>query len=163
MARIPIRNRAGDIVCYATVDDDDYEKVSQRNWALSANGQPVSGTTKNYKTSAIYMHHLILDTSKPIAHLNKDKLDCRKANLVERSMRQIQTTRVLQDNNSSGFKGVYWNKTAQKWIAQGKYGGKTAFSRRFDDPEDAAKFYDEKMTELHGAQVVTNRSMGLID
>ena len=44
---------------------------------------------------------------------------------------------VLRSDNTSGFKGVYWNKTRKKWIAQICIAGKPVYLGRFNTKEEA--------------------------
>ena len=70
--------------------------------------------------SRIYMHRLI---NKPsvgfeIDHINRNKLDNRKENLRIVTRSQNQMNRVIQKNNTSGYKGITWNQKRKKWQAQ---------------------------------------------
>ena len=42
-------------------------------------------------------------------------------------------------NNKSGFKGVYWDKMRQKWVAQIEFQGKNYYLGRYDELSDAAE------------------------
>lgn len=45
--------------------------------------------------------------------------------------------KTIAKNNKSGIKGVSWDKTRFKWVAQIQFKGKTIFLGRFDKLEDA--------------------------
>ena len=52
---------------------------------------------------------------------------------------------LIQANNSSGYRGVSWNKQRYgdgKWLAMGSIKGKQKFLGRFDSPEEAARARD---------------------
>ena len=51
--------------------------------------------------------------------------------------------------NSSGFRGVSWEKKRQKWHAQIKLNGKTKHLGRFNTAEQAYNAYLKAKKELH--------------
>ena len=55
----------------------------------------------------------------------------------------------LQKNNSSGFRGVDWHKTNQKWRAKIKIKNQLYHLGYFDSIEDAAKAYQDASEKLH--------------
>ena len=52
-----------------------------------------------------------------IDHINCDKSDNHIENLRPATTRQNGLNRTKQINNTSGYKGVYWHKHANKWAA----------------------------------------------
>jgi hypothetical protein len=60
-----------------------------------------------------------------IDHINLIKDDNRIVNLRDVSRRENQRNTLMQSNNTSGHKGIYWNRRASKWEASlyGKYVG----------------------------------------
>jgi hypothetical protein len=56
----------------------------------------------------------------------------------------------LPVTNTSGFKGVWWNKKAEKWKGQIQVDGKKIHLGLFSDPTVAARAYDEAATEHFG-------------
>lgn len=71
----------------------------------------------------------------------------------------------LQSNNSSGFRGVHWNKRRNCWEAQIRVGpcpGKLHSLGRFLDAIDAARAYDAAAVQLKGQGAATNASLGLL-
>lgn len=61
-----------------------------------------------------------------------------------------------QRNNTSGFRGVYWEKTRGKWKAQATLNRKNLHLGMFSSKEDAARAYDRKAREIHGPSAILN-------
>lgn len=51
----------------------------------------------------------------------------------------LENIGVLNSNNSSGERGVSWNKARKKWAAQYRHNGRIVFLGRFDDYEAAVE------------------------
>ena len=56
----------------------------------------------------------------------------------------------IRKNNTSGFRGVYFTKRANKWIAAIEKDKKKYHLGHYDTPEEAARAYDAKAKELFG-------------
>jgi hypothetical protein len=52
--------------------------------------------------------------------------------------------------NTSGYKGVYWNKLTRKWIANICRNGKMIYLGSFKTPEDASDAYNKAALEYFG-------------
>ena len=78
-----------------------------------------------------------------VDHINNIKTDNRIENLQLLNTRENCSKRVV--NKSSKYIGVYYYKT--KWIGQIRI-GKGHKSKRFDNEEDAAKFYQDELKKL---------------
>lgn len=83
-------------------------------------------------------------------HINCDKTDNRIENLREATVSQNMHNRGIQRNNSTGFKGVYFHKRAQKYTAQIKVSGKKIYLGTFDTALDAHTAYCFAAKALHG-------------
>jgi hypothetical protein len=80
---------------------------------------------------------------------------------IEEKVRASLTTNKLR-LPPSGFKGVYWSSTSQRWVSCVHRRGQTFHLGCFVDKVEAAILYDAKVTELDGPNAVTNKSLGLI-
>ena len=65
----------------------------------------------------VWMYSFGVWPKDQIDHINQIKFDNRICNLRESNSSLNQQNKGLQINNSSGFKGVYWTKSASKWRA----------------------------------------------
>lgn len=130
------------------VDDEDYEYLNQWKWYAHKQGKTFYAkriTRENNHVTMIHMHRVIMNCppEKRIDHISRNGLDNRKCNLRLCNVAENGMNRPKQDNNSSGYKGVGWDKSRNKWRAQIKPNQKSIFIGRFSKKEDAAKAYDE--------------------
>jgi len=138
------------------VDDADYEYLSKWKWKFhkaSGCGGGYAARTCYYKETksfgVILMHRLLNSTpeGEGTDHINGNKLDNRRENLRTVSAVCNMQNRGKQKNNTSGKRGVFWDKARCKWLASFDYNGKNVFRKRFDSREDAEKAVIEKRTE----------------
>lgn len=109
-----------------------------------------NGSRKNMK-----VHRLValcfLDNSenKPfVDHIDGNPLNNKVENLRWCSNQQNQMNRDKSKNNTSGFKGVSWDKYHQKYKAQIIKDGKPKNLGYFDTPEEASLVYVKASREL---------------
>lgn len=130
--RIPVHNRAGEVVAHALVDDGDAVWAATRRWYLSS-GYPATGRYDR-------MHNLILG-AKGVDHINGDKLDNRRSNL--RLATQAQNCQNVRTAKGE-YRGVYFDKTAthRPWYGQVKHNGvrhSAGFHATRDEARDAVQ------------------------
>jgi hypothetical protein len=82
------------------------------------------------------------------AHLND--LSMPPSNLRSSSRRQVKRS------SPSGYKGVSFDKSRGKWVAQLVFKGVTYLKTRFQTPIEAAKAYDIAAKHVFGQSAVTN-------
>ncbi len=135
----------------ALVDDEDFERINQYHWSVvMAKRGKYAASIINQKH--IQLHRFLMNPPERmiVDHINHDGLDNRKSNLRLATHAQNNSNVGKYSNNTSGFKGVCWNKNDKKWQAQIGFKGKLYVVGRFDDPEEAHKAYCEKAKELNG-------------
>lgn len=142
----------------AIVDDEDYEWLSQWNWkyiSLYA-ARPIKF---NGKYKQMYMHREIMgleiDDPREVDHRKNTGnidygLDNRKENLRICDTTQNQGNGKIRKDNTSGYRGVSWQKPLSKWRTHIRYRGITYNLGYFYDIIAAAKAYDKKAKELFG-------------
>lgn len=132
----------------ATVCDCHYDLVRDHKWSYSPIGYAVS----RIGGKVVYMHRVIIGAIKgrEIDHINEDKLDNRCVNLRSVNRRENTLNRGLIITNTSGYKGVSWNKAKSKWQTQLVNNGKRVFSAYFNDVIEAARAYNENAIKYHG-------------
>lgn len=145
----------------AKVDDEDYPIISKNSWSAKIDQNRVYAIRwerkgiflGKRKTKVILMHRQILKIDDPeiiIDHINGDCSDNQKHNLRVVTNQQNFFNRSVNQNNSSGYKGVSWNSRSRKWVAQIQVSHQKKHIGFFDSPVDAAIAYDNKAKELFG-------------
>lgn len=75
--------------------------------------------------------------SQPIDHINGIKTDNSIRNLRLCSLSQNQFNKPTQKNNTTGVKGVYWNKRDKRYVASVQFNGKKYSAGHHKDIESA--------------------------
>lgn len=78
-----------------------------------------------------------------IDHVDGNPLNNALANLRLATNQQNQFNRGLSRANTSGYKGVCWDKPRARWRAQLYYNARSVFLGHYDTPEEAAAAYAE--------------------
>lgn len=150
---------------YALVDNDSFDYLNQWNWNMAREGyarrSQYMGKSKEgkYKSDVLLMHRVIMNPPKGmiVDHINGDKLDNRRENMRNCSQADnLHNTRNLMRNNTSGYKGVSWDKTNQKWRAYIALNRKQKHLGYFDTKEEAAEAYFVAAKKLFGEYAYQN-------
>lgn len=146
-ARIPLRNRKGEVVAHALIDaDDEAALLALGRWHRSSGGYAVHGQRigprNANRTVMVRMHRIILglDPADPRQgdHINRDRLDNRRANLRIVSARE-NSQNVSSLPGSSRFRGVCWDQVRGGWLAQARMSGVLHRLGVFATEEEAAQ------------------------
>lgn len=139
------------IVPNLKIDKEDIEKVSKYKWHIS-NGYARATTRENGRVETIRMHRLIMN-AKPkthVDHINRNKLDNRKFNLRICTSQKNQGNTLKRKDNTSGYKGVSWDKVKNKFHARMMVQKSLIHIGYFDNVITAAKAYDTAAKEWYG-------------
>lgn len=85
-----------------------------------------------------------------IDHINGDRSDNRIENLRIATPSENRCNRGKQSNNTSGYKGVYFNKRNNSWYAEIRKSGTKKYLGSAKTPEEAYKFYTANLETHHG-------------
>lgn len=85
-----------------------------------------------------------------VDHANLDKIDNRIANLRLATISQNTANHAISSRNTSGFKGVTWNRSAGKWQAFIKADNKFHYLGLFVEPRDAHRAYEVSSRKFFG-------------
>jgi hypothetical protein len=152
MKKIPLTNGG-----FVTVDDDDYEYLSEFSWrGKKSDGGKQRHAVRDVRLGStkitVRMHRLITEsgTDDIVHHVNGNGLDNRKRNLQARPIRPW-TSRAA-DSAYRGVKDLGANmfeskiKFTDKWYPLGVY----------ESPKEAALIYDVAARDLYGSSARTN-------
>lgn len=146
---------------FALIDEEDFELVSPYKWYTRQVERTHYANSKNGKL--IIMHRLIMGITDPkvqLDHRNRNGLDNRKDNLRIATNSQNTCNRAPYKNRSSLFKGVYFDKKANKWASQIRpIGMKTKHIGYFVNEIDAALAYNKAAIQYHGEFAYLNSFM----
>jgi hypothetical protein len=92
-----------------------------------------------HRLAWIYMTGV--DSACEVDHKNCDRDDNRFDNLREATDSQNMANRGKPANNTSGYKGVSWNKNARKWVASIMRDGRYKYLGLYLTPEAAHAAY----------------------
>ncbi len=128
-------------------DKEDYDKIKNYTWHLNDSGYVMCGEFgKN-----IRMHRIIMGDpkGKDVDHINHNTVDNRKANLRIVDHYQNVTYSKMRVDNTTGKKGVYWDKNRNKWMALITYDKRSYHLGRFDTFEEAVSAREKAEISIH--------------
>jgi len=138
----------------AIVDAADAEIVSKWRWSARPAGRTVYAQRIDHGRK-IDLHRFLwrhwgMPETPEIDHENNDGLDCRRENLRPATHMQNMWNQRISIDNTSGVKGVCFDKARGKWSADIRAGETRLRLGRFDSIEDAAAAYRAAAERLHG-------------
>lgn len=145
------------------VDDEDYNYLNQFNWYANERDYTfyaLRNKWENGKLEIVFMHREILKLIKGDGkigdHKDRNGLNNQRYNLRIVSPSVSMLNRKKNKNNTSGYKGVSWNKNAKKWIVHVGFNGKDIYCGLYIDPTEAATVYDKEIFKYHGKDAILN-------
>ena len=136
---------------YFYFDLEDYNKIRKHRWFRKEDGDYSYWFTR-IDGHMVRMHRYIMDcydTDKDVDHIYHNTYDNRKSKLRICQHFQNIISSKMYSNNTSGRKGVYWDKSREKWMACITYNKKTINLGRFENFEDAVKAREEAEKKYH--------------
>ena len=170
VARVPVFAPDG-VARDALIDAADLPAVAGARWYWAINldpGAPVTGCVATRLPDggqeALRLRLLGATPAERTrtSHLNGDRLDFRRANLVLKDgSEHIHGSRKMRRTGrgeapTSRFKGVFWRSGEGKWAANIMKDGVAHRLGRFDDEIAAAQAYYEAARELYGPLAYQN-------
>lgn len=146
----------------ALVDDIDFAWLSSRTWhaAQAKRGMWYAYSHSSGTDTKLAMHRAIVSQLGlyQVDHRDGNGLNNQRHNLRKCTQSQNNANRRKQSGCTSRFKGVYWRKARQSWIAQLRCKKRYYFLGCFQTEEDAAKAYDKAARVHFGEFACTNFS-----
>jgi len=147
---------------FAIVDDEDYPYLSRFKWGLDQNGNPIRNDTQQ----AIKMVNLLICGNTEITHINMNRLDCRKNNLLKVTHSQAshrgkrKGTAIYSKYQGVTYEKNHWNTGKAKikpWRAYITCDYKRYWLGWFKTEIEAALVYNKKAIELYGEFAYQNK------
>jgi hypothetical protein len=150
---------------WALVSDEDYEYLNQWKWYAGKCNSNIfyaaRGSSRiNGKRKTVRMHRVIAERIgiKNPDHRDRDGLNNQRNNLREATLTQQKANRRNNfKNNTSEYKGVYWDKKAKKWRAYICINKKCIYLGLFINIKDAARVYNMAAIKHFGEFAVLNK------
>lgn len=110
----------------------------------------ISINSRKYHTHRlIFLYHKGY-MPKFVDHKDHNKLNNNIGNLRKCTKSENAYNRTIQKNNTSGVKGVSWNKAAKKWRTQLKFNKKIIYIGEYKDINQAKEAIFEAREKYHG-------------
>ena len=149
-------DRLGNVKAIGKIDLEDYELVKDYKWTYLKTGY-LANSTSNTLLHRLIMKEKIKSSKDTVDHINRDKLDNRKSNLRIVTKQINLLNKGLQQNNTSGARGVKVKtlKSGKKvYEASIGLNGKDKYLGRFKDFDQAVLKRKEAEKELFGRGVI---------
>jgi hypothetical protein len=145
---------------FETIVSSEDADLSELNWHASKVQYGRYACRKiriNGKSKTLRMHRIILermlnrdlDEDEFVDHIDNDKLNNRRSN-IRLATKSQNNSNVIKRNGTSKYKGVHWNKTRKKWVAQITSNSTVYSLGRYDNEYEAHKAYCEAAKKMHG-------------
>lgn len=116
-------------------DIGDWEELKKHHWYVNAAGYAAAGTGAD---GVFLFHKKVTNTkSEIIDHINMNKLDNRKCNLRIADKKINSINRRLQPNNTTRYKGVYYDRRYNTWNCRVTVDGKTIHLGTYNTKNEA--------------------------
>lgn len=141
---------------YFYFDLEDYEKIKEICWCFNSNGYITSNVWdgERKKTQKILLHKFLLNipfTRKThVDHIHHNLYDNRKKELRITSPQHNSRNSKKPKNNTSGIKGVSFNKRTKRWAAYIGLNYKNIHLGLFDTFEEAVAARKEAEDKYYG-------------
>jgi hypothetical protein len=106
------------------------------------------------------LHRILLAPEDPgldVDHINGNTIDNRRSNLRDATPPENQWNARTPRTNTSGFRGVSWDKQHQCWRVRVGVNGKRLHIGLFDDFDEACAVRIAAEQKYHGAFAFSNR------
>ena len=134
-------------------DEEDWDLIKNYHWNIEKGNRTYYAQGKINRKTLIRMHRLVLKMKNPkilIDHINNNGLDNHKTNLRLCTCAQNTINSIPGKNNTSGYKGVHWNKRRKKWVAKIQKKCKTYYLGYYNNPKEGARAYNKFVKKHYG-------------
>ena len=136
---------------FTIIDDEDFEEVNKYKWYVS-NEYVARMLLPANRRVQISLHRILMNPppNLQVDHINGDTLDNRRKNLRVVTLRENVINQKLHKNNTSGYKGVSWDKKLEKWETSINPNGKKIRVGFFNSLLEAVEAYNKSAIKYFG-------------
>lgn len=137
---------------FTLVDDVDFLYLVGYNWSVNGHGYVQARIDgKVQKMHRIIIKRMELDIKdKVVDHKDCNTLNNCRSNLRVATRSQNQANQSKQKSNTSGFKGVAWDKDRKMWRASISVNNRMNYLGLFNTPEEAHQAYVAAAKQFYG-------------
>lgn len=141
---------------WAIIDAEDVHKVEGVKWSAKGRGRHVyacAAQSHAPKLGGTHMHRVVVGNppDMEVDHIHESRRDNRKGELRVCAHAENLRNRGKTAANTSGYKGVSFDKKKRKWSAKIRKDYRQMFLGYFDDKEAARDAYVCAALQFHGA------------
>lgn len=144
----------------AVVDDYDYDFLRRFSWTVQHSNGRNWYASREIDGKTILMHRYMMSvgdsSDKIVMHIDNDGLNNQRSNLriVTRSEANHSPRRALGRNNTTGYRGVSYDKARGKYKSRINVDGMEIALGRFTTAEEASAAYLEAAGYFYGKVLV---------
>ena len=144
VVHVILNNSKKEVLC----DVEEWLKLDKYCWFENKNGYAQTNiNNKLFSMSRVIMNP---NDNKVVDHINGNTLDNRKSNLRVVTQSENNMNKRIQNNNTSGITGVYFDTYSNKWRAAIKGRGRKFYLGKYNDINDAIKARKEAEIKYFG-------------
>lgn len=125
-------------------DLDKADKILKHRWLVGERGYPVAHIDDKLITMHVFLGY------KGYDHIDRNRLNNQSCNLRRATSTENARNRSRQRNNTSGYIGVSWNKSRNKWESYIKTEERHIHLGQFTNKEDAIRIRLEAEKQYFG-------------
>jgi hypothetical protein len=139
--RVPLRARDGTLRAYALIDAADVLLAARYRWHLAVAGY-AARRNRDRGRGTLLLHRELLglprvSDGREVDHINRDRLDNRRANL--RVLPRGQGSQNRRAYGRSEYRGVSWASNIRAWRAAARKDARSVYLGSYDIELDAAR------------------------
>lgn len=145
-AQFVVRRKGEDFT--VTIDAEDVERVNRHRWFCDSQGYVSRNAVMGGRRTRQKLHRFLLNLPPGddpcVDHINRDRLDNRKANLRTLTRAQNSQNKCSTTGASSVYRGVHWDPRNKRWRAFVKHRGVRTHLGLFADELEAARVASDR-------------------